>query len=351
MPLVGILWTIPLREIVMSKPIAVLLSDVHYNMANLEIADKATRLAIKQANKLKVPLVVCGDLHDTKANLRGECVNALLITFKLCNQKPYILIGNHDRINEKASAHALKFLEPVAQIIDEGPLWIKQFNAYFIPYHHNKFQLQKSIEQLPKNSTLIMHQGLKDSVSGEYIQDGSALEQEIVKDYRVISGHYHQRQTIGTWDYVGNPYTSTFAESEDPAKGIQLLMDDHTLKFIPLNLRKHVVIRMTQKKDCLSSDSSIPDIIAQDIVRVKVKGDKNLLQTITKEEIAAFLGIEQAFKLDLISETVQTTISIAVSKLSKEDALDTFIDAKFDQKEGTKLKKLWRDLSVFTTKG
>ena len=51
------------------SPIAVLISDIHYNINTLPVADAALRQAIAKANELDVVLIVTGDLHDTKANL------------------------------------------------------------------------------------------------------------------------------------------------------------------------------------------------------------------------------------------------------------------------------------------
>lgn len=70
-----------------TKPEAVLISDIHYNIQTLPLADAAVNMAITKANQLGVPLIVCGDLHDTKANLRGECVNAMLETFSRAIRK------------------------------------------------------------------------------------------------------------------------------------------------------------------------------------------------------------------------------------------------------------------------
>ena len=62
----------------MKIPTAVLISDVHYSLQTLPLADKVMRMAIDKANSLGVPLIVAGDLHDTKANMRAECVNAMI---------------------------------------------------------------------------------------------------------------------------------------------------------------------------------------------------------------------------------------------------------------------------------
>jgi hypothetical protein len=56
----------------MSKPVAVLISDVHFNLSTLELASSAMKMAQNRAVELNVPLVVAGDLTDHKAIIRGE---------------------------------------------------------------------------------------------------------------------------------------------------------------------------------------------------------------------------------------------------------------------------------------
>ena len=60
------------------KPIAVLISDVHYNKNSLKLADTAMRLAAAKAHGLRVPLIVAGDLHDTKGHIDAACANSLI---------------------------------------------------------------------------------------------------------------------------------------------------------------------------------------------------------------------------------------------------------------------------------
>src|ERR1700722_9570126 len=104
---------------VVRKPIAVLISDVHYNLQTLPLADAAMRQAVFKANTLDVPLIVAGDLHDTKANLRGECIKAMLNTLSLTKHRAHILIGNHDKINEKSplTENSLHFLDGLCELV------------------------------------------------------------------------------------------------------------------------------------------------------------------------------------------------------------------------------------------
>lgn len=327
------------------KPTAVLISDVHYSLSTLWLAEAAMRQAIIKANELKVPLIVAGDLHETKANLRGECVNAMIETFKLCNAPPYILIGNHDRLNEKAPEHALNFLKEHAVIIDYRTSKPLKGIGYFIPYAHDAQDLKDYLKTLPDGSQIIMHQGIQGSNSGEYFQDKSAIQHSDVSNFRVISGHYHARQdiktgrprkgSVGLYSYIGSPYTMTFGEANDPYKGFQILMNDGTLEFVSTNLRKHVIVEIDENKRIRTGHIGV-----NDLVWVKARGTKTWLSKISKESFKAH-GVPIDFRLELIPTDDIPTPKIAAK--TQAELLDTIIDKQsIDNK--THLKSLWKQL-------
>lgn len=333
----------------MSNPVAVLISDIHYNLQTIELANASMIQAIYKANELRIPLVVAGDLHDTKANLRGECVEAMIETFKLCNSPPYILVGNHDKINEKSDKHSLEFLRPFAAIVDYLPGSALHKIGYLIPYQHDIEVLRSYLKKLPKGSRLIMHQGLENSNSGEYYQDKTALKHEDITDFRVISGHYHYRQDIktgrpqkgavGVFSYIGNPYTLNFGEADDPEKGFQILMDDGILQFVLTNIRKHIVIEST-----VSDLVAVPYLHKQgDLLWFKCEGTKEELLQVTKQLIADNYGVKDNFKLDLI--LIGADIQATKKDMSNQDLMDSLIDSTNNSSESkTRLKSLWRSL-------
>lgn len=331
----------------MSKPIAVLISDIHYNINTLEVADKAMRLAIGKANELEVPLIVCGDLHDTKAHLRGECVKTMIETFESCLKWPYVVVGNHDRLNEKNEKHALNFLKPYASVI-ESPTNIPDIAMVF-PYDHDVENLKKLLKKEPANNRLIMHQGIQGSNSGEYFQDKSALRPEDVAGFRVISGHYHTRQTIalpdgGQWDYVGNPFTLGFGEANDPPKGFQVLYDDGSLEFIPTNLRKHVVIEARINETTMNMEK-YSSFNKENLVWFKLKGPENLVRLYSKKQIGETFFLPENFKLELIPDEQIGDIDIISISQTKEQVLDGLIDSLSNTTVAQKqrLKAAWKD--------
>lgn len=313
-----------------TNPVAVLIADIHYNINTLEVADQALRLAVSKANELEVPLIIAGDLHDTKANMRGECVKRLLKTVAMCNEPVWILRGNHDAINEKSSEHSLEFLGHLANLI-VVPTKFK--NMYLIPYDHDSERLRQYLKTIPKNSTIIMHQGVIGSEAGDYIQDKSALSKDDLAGFRVISGHYHRRQQFalpgdGLFDYIGNPYTLGFGEAEDPEKGFQVLYEDTTLEFIPTNLRVHRIIELTDLKTKYTGPTN-------GILWVKVIANNEILALADKKKIDAVIGRTSDYRLDLIP----LELKAETPNVSLNDVIDSLSTASKEQK--ARLKEMW----------
>ena len=129
------------------KPKAVLGSDIHFDLSTLPLASKVTQMMIGKANELSVPLCILGDLHNSKANLRGECMNEMLRLFRQpMKYKPFILIGNHDMLNEKGKGHSLGFLAPYSKIIDEVH-YEETLSATFIPYNNQTYEPYQILER------------------------------------------------------------------------------------------------------------------------------------------------------------------------------------------------------------
>lgn len=330
------------------KPIAVILSDVHYNLQFLSLADAATRQAIAKANALKVPLVVTGDLHDSKANLRGECVNAMIETFKLCDLMPTVIVGNHCRINEKSTEHSLNFLEPYANIVN-GQAYDPNLDVYMAAYSHDPNAIRRYLQTVPKGKIVLMHQGLKGGSFGEYVNDKSALDRQDVCNHRVLSGHYHERSfvpfTNGHHAFIGNPFTASFGESAHPEKGFQILHDDGSLTFVPTNLRKHVILN---HKLGYAFAKTKKTVNPGDLVWVKLEGTKEQHNATGPKVVAGMLGLEEgSFKLDRIYTDKATKRRIQTMNQQPSEAFDALIDSMPEADSDTKerLKHTWKALA------
>lgn len=334
----------------MSSPVAVIISDIHYSLQTLELADAALRMAVEKANNLSVPLIIAGDLHDTKANLRGECINAMIKTF-LTSQVPlFVLIGNHDKINEKGNEHSLNFLSNYAQIVSRPYSPGALPEVYLIPYQASIIDFDYAADQIKPGQIIVAHQGIQGSDAGHYIQDPTALAQADVAGLRVISGHYHRRQDItlpngGLWSYIGNPYTLNFGEADHPEKGFRILNDDGTLDFVPTNLRKHVVLEYNSA-DVDSGVYRDPPCLTEDLLWIKMTGQKDELHSLNKINLARYFNIDgMDFRLDLIPLDTKSKLNETRS-LTQHELLDSIIDntTNTSDEAKTRIKQLWRDL-------
>lgn len=339
----------------MNSPLAVLISDIHYNLQTLDVADKALRMAISKANELNITLIVAGDLHDSKAVLRGECVKAIMDSLSTCRIQPIILRGNHDSINEKSTEHSLEFLRDIAQIIStpqtiEIVLEANHVVVELIPYCYNAEDVRKRLLNVPKDRLVIMHQGVTGTNMGHYFQDHSALSPKDLEGRRVISGHYHERQCMllsngGLLDYLGNPYTLGFGEAEHPEKGFQILYTDGTLEFVPTNLRKHIVYDLTVDQAISLQGHVVPGCNPGDKVWFKITGAHEQLAKIDKHMFNTAMHAMN-FKLDLIplhTEFNQVHKSNSLSDHELLDCLITSLENTTDERK-SRLKDLWRTL-------
>lgn len=332
----------------MKKPIAVLISDIHFNLNNLELASASLEFALQTALRLNVRLVIAGDLNDTKAILRGEVVNALISLFqKYITVEVTILVGNHDRLHEQNPEHSLNFLAPHADII-ALPKYDNGLRCWLVPYQTDLVTTVNELKAMRcVTKRAIMHQGLKGSDMGEYISDPTAIDASELPGWRVISGHYHKAQDIplpdgGRWSYIGTPYTITFAEANDGPKGIRVLNSDDSLDFIPTDLRKHVKV----ERAVCDVLEQIPGLKPIDKLWLKVTGHRSLLERLSKTEIGLTHLGHGDFKLDLIPIESNTPAPISAPHVSHSDQFDSFIAHTVQDtiEHKTYLKTVWRSL-------
>lgn len=336
----------------MADPIAVIISDVHYSLNTRHLADKAFRAAIDKAAELNVPLIDAGDITNDKAILRAEVVNMLIATMEYAASKKvkvWLMVGNHSLVNEKGTENALGFLAPYADIIDKpANCWLGNTHVGFIPYQSNLETLKRIISS-SYQKILICHQGFLGAQMGDYIQDKTSIDPELVKDFTVISGHYHRHQTIGTVTYVGSPYTITFGEANDGPKGFLVLNSDGTFTREILNLRKHVIVECTTRDLYDDKYRAIYVYVSayanrEDLIWLKVSGPRSQLKSINKQELGTKLLGRTNFRLDLIPDN-DSIVEAKTEKMTDTQVLDSLIDASGDTEEQKKyLKDLYKEL-------
>lgn len=323
----------------MNNAAFVAISDLHFNEKNLEVASAALQQAIDKAKELEIPLIIAGDLNDTKAIIRAEVANKLIRILREASEtiKIAILVGNHDLINEKGVENSLNFLSPYADIISHTRSWE---GINLVPYQTDPDQFLTQINR--HEGLVVCHQGVLGAFMGEYIQDKSSVNPLKLKQFTIISGHYHRHQTVGTVTYIGTPYTTSFSEANDPEKGFLIVNADGTFIRWLTSLRRHIIIErdldeLTEEDFC--------QVHENDLLWIKLHGPESELKKIKKSELGKkYLG-RNDFKLDLISTDTTITNIIHPKGLSNTQILDILIeDLSETRSQKDKLKGLYLEI-------
>lgn len=321
----------------------VLISDLHFNEKTLRLASQSLRAAVKEAENLQVDLIIAGDLNDSKSIIRGEVANEIINILSHTDVTVSILVGNHDLLNEKGNEHGLNYLGPYARIIDK-PQYVEYLDVWMIPYQNSTEKMIATLDRIPTGAKIIMHQGVKEAFMGEYVQDKTSIDAEMFKDYKVLSGHYHQHQTVGTVTYIGTSYTVTSAEHADGPKGFLVVNDDHSFEQIRTNLRKHVMVN----REIHTILDPIHDLNPEDLLHLKVTGPQSELDALDKKVIGIHHLGHQNFKFDPIPTEIEkfdTAQALGESE-NVGDIMDLIIEQSDEGPEQqTYLKGLWRDLA------
>ncbi len=215
----------------------------------------------------------------------------------------------------------------LAYVIDSPISYAKDLK--FIPYQSDPNEYLRIINGFPKGSDIYCHQGFKGADKGDYIKDDSAIDVELVKDYRVFSGHYHRHQTIGTVTYVGNPFTMSYGEAFDGPKGFLIVNEDNSFEQVVLPYRRHRIVPVDAR---LGRLEVVP---SDDLIWLKLTG--------TAEEVAKFKLTGDCRVEKII--TSAPTLNVETANLTGEQILDALIDNESDSEENKRyLKDLWREV-------
>lgn len=335
-----------------AKPLFVAISDLHFSVPNLDLASLSLGAALSCADEMQIPLVIAGDLNDSKAIIRAEVANRLidLFKYKVPGLKVYILVGNHDLCNEKGKEHSLNYLQDHVTIIDDQSAKFDYLpGVAFIPYQSTSEAFVKILHRLPKDRVIVCHQGVHGAAMGDYVVDNGAVPQSALEGYKLISGHYHRHQTVGALTYIGSPYTMTFGEANDGPKGFLIVNDDGSFKQMPLKrLRRHIIMNVeigglwagAVIRDCVMPAS------VDDLVWVKLHGPASELAKVDKQNLGEDLFGHSNYKLDKFPDEA-ASLPEQPKDSTPQELLDALIDNSAESSEQkTYLKSLWRSLEA-----
>lgn len=213
-----------------------IIGDPHCTPKNM---DKIREL-FNQAIRIGHPIIILGDLLDTKSVIRSECLNLYYEIFSNTSIEIIALVGNHDLHNVTSEKHSLETLKslPNVTIIDDLTVI---HGMYFLPYIHDQDKLKATLKEIPKDSIVFGHFEIKsfDFGNGRTCDNGITTK-SFTRFKRVISGHFHKYQQKGNLTYLGTPFSHTFGEAnQDKFLGRYSLNEDK-LELLPTRFPAHL---------------------------------------------------------------------------------------------------------------
>ena len=249
----------------MSKPIAVVYSDIHFNRwqsfwkqdgrTRLEWSLRAHDEIYQAAKAKKVPILFCGDMFHEPKKLGNDVISDVLPYFTEVYDRRNVVIeygisGNHDQSRhnyiDKPSPSYIRTLSKMLTGYDCIDLQYRDLEGgariFGIPYLSYNMGMREAIQKALKDKTdkglniLMLHCDLPDAVSstGYKFDDVHNFEgvKELLPEFDlVLNGHIHKPQKL--WDNVhiiGSPIHQDFG-NRGVDMGYYTLMSDGELLF------------------------------------------------------------------------------------------------------------------------
>lgn len=306
-----------------------LIGDPHFKTNNSKETTKFTEETLKYVEREKDNIsfiVILGDVLDTheKVHLQPLCRAVQFIKDLSKIKFTFILIGNHDRINNKVfltKEHGLVGLKSCKniKIIDEV---FKHNNLLFVPYvEPGRFQeaLDTLEFDMSEIKAIFAHQEFYGCNMKSY--NSEIGDKWDLSNPPVFSGHIHQyHKPQENITYVGTPYQINFGENED--KSLLLLNSNGDTERIYLPVIKKKTIKL--KADELEKIELDDDIEWRLIIEGEVNYIKNLLtkpklkEKIKRCHLVFNYDIPTVDKKQLVS-SFDTILKEKISKLSIEE--------------------------------
>jgi len=298
-----------------------IIGDIHCRPDNLNKVNELFNIIESK----QLPVILLGDVLDTKEVIRGKCLNLIYNRLKSSKLKYNILVGNHCWFNNEQSDHSLRVLNslPNVRVIDTPTFLYNNMNVILVPYYRNPAKFLHSIT-FSSIEFVIGHQGVKEFTLGSgYTEDEAVDLKDLTRFKQVIMGHYHTPMDKGNVVYVGSPFSHSFGESNENKRLAIFHTDLGIIEYIPLDLPRHVSVTI---------DLDNPVNLQVDPVnhnRVILKGSKEQIDLFDKTKYNGVKFIEE-YKVEehkLVLKETETPVNLYtkwIKEVKKEDNQDIY---------------------------
>jgi exonuclease SbcD len=313
----------------MKKPIALILTDTHLKLDNIDLVNAIWQQAINKCKELKIDNIFFGGDFFTSRNAQPldvlqEGLN-IVKAVKEAKIKLFAISGNHDKVDLNSEKSYLDIYEPYLHLLCREQTMIFQtapIGIYMVPYFKESGKYLEHLKEVigmlevSKGSKafkctkhiLITHI----AVTGVMNNDGSKVENNLTTDLfkafdKVMTGHYHDQSKIDkNIFYIGSAYQANFGE--DDQKGFTILFDDGSHEFIQSDFPKYIkhIINISDTKK-VKEVLKNKQIDSADNIRIVFTGDDTQLSALNKEKFAE-KGIDVKFEKEVIRQDLSAVL-------------------------------------------
>jgi len=287
-----------------------ILTDTHLTDTNIEENLNIYNQAIAIAKEHELGRVLHGgDVFNSRASQKLSTLKGfkrILKLFKKNDMELYVIPGNHDKTDQTKTDSYLDIFDDHQNLVvfkgTEKPLQIGSDSwLHFFPFFqedvYRELLLKREIQ--PGKNMMLTHYGISGALDNDGNKTDSKIETGLFSKYhKVLIGHYHNRQKIGSKiEYIGSTHQANFGE--DDQKGFTLLKDDGSTQFIQSNFKKFIKVSFKEidkveieKKIEEYSNSgenvrfefecSEEELLKIDLEKIKKKGIDSKTKIITK---------------------------------------------------------------------
>lgn len=254
----------------------------------LENILKGADFIVEQISEHRPKIVVCaGDLYHTPESLSATVLTAshefLMKVSEVCEEvgaKLYILLGNHDLLNENMNIHHLHTLGGYGVVVDK--VYELDCGLTFVPFMSDKEKFESEMKKAEKTSKLII---THHDFSGLQYETGIKSKSTVKSKYKcqVIAGDIHVAQVVGSIVVPGSLVQNRFNRCDlDKVGGVVVYEYDDG------DCREITFIKNTHSKHYIKvEDLDVLDGLSPEQCVLQVKTPK-----LTEDELKKLEGYE-----------------------------------------------------------
>lgn len=318
------------------KELVLLVGDPHLKVSRSEDAkeflDKLLN-AVKTKKYSKV--IILGDLFDTFAVIRSEILSLwynflIFASSEIGKENLILIVGNHDYAGAKGGTHALEPFKNISKVVDEiDIISIGNMECYFLPFKRENEDFEKLAAEMSPGKILFCHQSFNGAKFENGFYDPHGANPDSVNHLlRVISGHIHSRQSVGSNIYFpGTPFQQSFGEAGQEKGLVVVEIGNNQVSIvdtIDLNMPKFHVLEFDSV-----SDVKLPkDINPKDSYKIVASGGPQEIANFWRSEEAKIFRGSAKRVVDAMTPVRSSNKELPQKLITMEEKLEAFIKSK-----------------------